>query len=133
MAKNLDDLIPSADDVMKKIALAEAEKAAESFRKHAQVEAEKKAEMARLAGPSGLSEDEKIQLAAKVIRRAIDSGRTEMLAEGPDRAACIACLAFSPNWPDFTPFQRTEIAPPLTLQQGSGASDPKRGLVQCAR
>ena len=35
--------------------------------------------MARLAGPSGLSEDEKVQLAAKVIRRAIDSGRTEML------------------------------------------------------
>lgn len=29
MAKNLDDLIPSADDVMKKIAIAEAEKAAE--------------------------------------------------------------------------------------------------------
>ena len=78
MAKNLDDLIPSADDVMKKIAIAEAEKAAESFRKHAEQEAQKKAEMERLAGPSGLSEEEKIQLAAKVIRRAIDSGRTEM-------------------------------------------------------
>src|SRR5271165_1420705 len=38
MAKNLDDLIPSANEVMKKIALAEAEKAAESFRKHAQAE-----------------------------------------------------------------------------------------------
>src|SRR5271157_2690791 len=79
MAKNLDDLLPSANEVMKKIALAEAEKAAESFRKHAQVEAEKNTEMARLTGPSGLSEEEKIQLAAKVIRRAIDSGRTEML------------------------------------------------------
>ena len=39
MPTNLDDLIPSADDVMRKIALAEAEKAAESFRKHAQAEA----------------------------------------------------------------------------------------------
>jgi hypothetical protein len=35
MAKNLDDLIQSAEDVMKKIALAEAEKATEAFRKHA--------------------------------------------------------------------------------------------------
>ena len=35
MAKNLDDLIQSAEDVMKKIAFAEAEKAAEAFRKHA--------------------------------------------------------------------------------------------------
>jgi hypothetical protein len=79
MTKNLDELIPSADEVMRKMALAEAEKAAEAFRKHAQVEAQKKAEIDRLAGPSGLSEEEKIQLAAKVIRRAIDSGRTEML------------------------------------------------------
>lgn len=78
MSKNLDDLIPSADDVMRKIALAEAEKAAESFRKHAQAEAEKKAEMARLAGPSGKSEQEKIQIAANVVRRAIASERTEM-------------------------------------------------------
>lgn len=60
MTTNPDDPIPSADDVMRRIAQAEAEKAAESFRKHAQVEAEKKAEMERLAGPSGLSEEEKI-------------------------------------------------------------------------
>jgi len=79
MAKNVDDLIPSADEVMKTIALAEAEKAAEAFRKHAQAEAEKKAEMARLAGPSGLSDEEKVEIAANVIRRAIASGRTEML------------------------------------------------------
>jgi len=79
MTKNLDDLLPSADEVMKKIALAESEKAAEAFRKHAAEEAQKKTEIERLAGPSGLSEQEKIELAAKVIRRAIDSGRMEML------------------------------------------------------
>ena len=67
MAKNVDNLIPSADEVMKTIALAEAEKAAEAFRKHAQAEAEKKAEMARLAGPSGLSDEEKVEIAANVI------------------------------------------------------------------
>jgi hypothetical protein len=79
MTTNIDDLIPSADQVMKTIATAEAEKAAEAFRKHAQEEAQKKAEMARLAGPSGKSEEEKIEIAARVIRRAIDSGRTEMI------------------------------------------------------
>jgi hypothetical protein len=79
MTKNLDDLLPSADEVMKKIALAESEKATEAFRKHAAEEAQKKAEIERLAGPSGLTEQEKVELAAKVIRRAIDSGRMEML------------------------------------------------------
>ena len=79
MTKNLDDLLPSADEVMKKIALAESEKAADAFRKHAAEEAQKKAEIERLAGPSGLTEQGKIELAAKVIRGAIDSGRTEML------------------------------------------------------
>lgn len=79
MAKTVDELLPTADEVMKKIAAAEAEKAAEAFRKHAQEEAQKKAEMERLARPSGLSEQEKIELAATVIRRAMDSGRTEML------------------------------------------------------
>lgn len=35
MTMNLDELIPSANEVMRKMALAEAEKAAEAFRKHA--------------------------------------------------------------------------------------------------
>ena len=48
MTKNLDELIPSADEVMRKMALAEAEKSAEAFRKHAQVEAQKKAKIDRL-------------------------------------------------------------------------------------
>jgi hypothetical protein len=79
MPKNLDDLIPAADEVMKKIALAEAEKAAESFRKHAEEEERRRAELARLAGPSGKSEEEKIEIAANVVKRALASGRTEML------------------------------------------------------
>lgn len=79
MATNLDDLLPSADQVMHQIAMAEAEKAAESFRKHAQEEAQKKAEMERLSKPSGLSEEEKVQIAAKVIKRAVASGNTEMM------------------------------------------------------
>ena len=79
MATNLDDLLPSADQLRQKIALAEAEKAAEAFRKHAEVEAQKKAEIERLAAPSGRTEEEKIQIAAKVIQRAIASGATEML------------------------------------------------------
>lgn len=79
MTMGLDDLIPSAEEVRRKIALAEAEKAAESARRHAEAEAQKKAEIERLGKPSGLSEKEKVELAAKVVKRAIDSGRTEML------------------------------------------------------
>jgi hypothetical protein len=79
MTANLDDLLPTADQLRKKIALAEAEKAEEAFRKHAEAEAQKKAEIERLAGPSGRTEEEKIQIAAKVIQRAIASGATEML------------------------------------------------------
>ena len=35
MATTVDDLLPTAKDLMKKLALAEAEKAAESARRHA--------------------------------------------------------------------------------------------------
>lgn len=78
MATNLDELLPSAQDVMKKIALKEAEKASEAMRKRAEAEAEQKAELERLSKPSGLSEEEKIKIAASVIQRAVTSGRTEL-------------------------------------------------------
>jgi len=78
MATNIDDLLPSADDVRKKIALKEAEKASEAMRQRAEAEAEQKAELERLSKPSGLSEEEKIKLAANVIQRALASGRTEI-------------------------------------------------------
>jgi hypothetical protein len=78
MATNLDDLIPSAADNMKKIALAEAEKASAYVRKQEVEAAEKKALLERLEKPSGVSDEERLNRAAAIIKRAVDNGLTEV-------------------------------------------------------
>src|SRR5215468_6750160 len=71
MATSLDDLIPSAADNMKKIALAEAEKASAYVRKQEVEAAEKKALLERLEKPSGVSDEER-------LKRAVDNGLSEV-------------------------------------------------------
>ena len=78
MATKPDELLPSAKDVMQKIALAEAEKASEEMRLRAQAEAEKKALIDQFSKPSGLSDDEAISRAVRIIERAVSSGLTEV-------------------------------------------------------
>ena len=73
-----DELLPSANDFMKKLALAEAEEATKHARKLAEAEDEKKALLDQLTKPSGLSDEEAIQRAIKVIERAVSNGRTEV-------------------------------------------------------
>ena len=74
----IDDLIPTANDIQKQAALKEAEKADEAARLQAAAEAEKRELIERLSKPSGLSEEEKVKLAATVIQRAVRSGLTEV-------------------------------------------------------
>ena len=71
MATSLDDLIPSAADNMKKIALAEAEKASAHLRKQEVEAAEKKALLERFEKPSGVSDEERLKRAAAIIKRAV--------------------------------------------------------------
>jgi hypothetical protein len=71
-------VVPSAKDVMQKIALAESEKASEEVRKRAREEAEKKALIERLSKPSGLSDEEVMKKAAAIIERAAKNGLTEV-------------------------------------------------------
>lgn len=78
MANALDDLLPSAADCKKKMAEAEAEKAAEYTRKQAAVEAEKNALLERLQQPSGVSDDERLRRAASLIKRAVSNGLMEI-------------------------------------------------------
>jgi len=78
MATTLDDLIPSAVDCRKKIALAEAEKASALARRQAAEEAEKKELLERFEKPSGVSEEERLKRAASIIQRAVDNGLTEV-------------------------------------------------------
>jgi hypothetical protein len=78
MAKKPDELLPSAKDIQQKIALAEAEKASEEARQHAQAEAEKKALVDQLTKPSGVSDEEAIARAIRIIERAAANGLTEV-------------------------------------------------------
>ena len=77
MAK-IDDLIPSAKEIQKQAALKEAQKADEHAKRLAAAEAEKRALIDKLSKPSGLSEEEKVQLASTVIQRAVRNGLTEV-------------------------------------------------------
>lgn len=78
MPNKLDELLPSASDLMEKVALAEAEEASKQAAKLAEAEAEKKALLDRLQKPSGISDDEAIERAIKIIERAVKNGRTEV-------------------------------------------------------
>jgi hypothetical protein len=78
MPTNIDELLPTAMDILRQSAQKEAEKAEEAGRHAAGAEAEKQELIERLSKPSGLSEDEKVKLAASVIQRAVRSGLTEV-------------------------------------------------------
>jgi hypothetical protein len=78
MPSNIDEVLPSAKDCMKKIALAEAEEAEKEVQKHAAAEAEKKALLDQLRKPSGVSDEERLKRAASIIKRAVDNGLTEV-------------------------------------------------------
>ena len=75
---NIDSLIPTAKDIQKQAALKEAELAEKEAKQHAAAEAEKRNLIERLSKPSGLSEDEKVKLAATVIQRAVRNGLSEV-------------------------------------------------------
>ena len=74
----IDDLIPSAKEIQKQAALKEAEKAEQYAKRQAAAEAEKLALIDKLSQPSGLTEDEKVQLASTVIQRAVRNGLSEV-------------------------------------------------------
>jgi hypothetical protein len=78
MAMKPDDLLPTAKDYMKKLALAEAEEASKQARQAAEAEAEKQAFFERLAKPSGVSDEEAIRRGVKLIERAVANGKTEV-------------------------------------------------------
>jgi len=73
-----DELLPKASDYMKKMALAEAEEASKQAAKHAEAEAEKKALVDHMRKPSGVSDEEGIRRAVKIIERAVSNGLTEV-------------------------------------------------------
>jgi len=78
MSVNIDELLPTAKDFMKKLALAEAEEAGKQARRDAEAEAERKALLDHLTKPSGVSDEEGIRRATKMIERAVNNGQSEV-------------------------------------------------------
>jgi hypothetical protein len=78
MSEKIDDLLPTAKEIRKQAAIKEAEKTDQAARAAAAAEAEKRALIEKLSKPSGLSEEEEVQLASSVIRRAVQNGLSEV-------------------------------------------------------
>jgi hypothetical protein len=102
MPVNIDELLPTAQDIQKQAANKEAEKAEEHAQRLAAVEAEKRALIERLSKPSGLSEDEKVKLASTVIQRAVRNGLSEVQVYRFPNSVCTdygrAINQMEPGW-----------------------------------
>lgn len=79
---------PTAKDVMKQIAVREAEKASAAMREANAAEAEKKALLEKFSKPSGVSDEERLARAAHIIKRAADNGLTEVQLGRYPNAIC---------------------------------------------
>jgi len=80
-AKAADDPLaglPTAKDVMKQIALREAEKASAAAREMNAADAEKKALMEKFSKASGVSDEDRLARAAAIVKRAANNGLTEV-------------------------------------------------------
>lgn len=95
-------ILPAAADVMKQIALKEAEKATAAMRETSAAEAEKTALLGRLSKPSGVSDEERLVRAAAIVRRAAANGMTEVLVGRFPNALCTdhgrAINQAEPGW-----------------------------------
>ena len=76
--EKLSKALPTAQEMMEKLALAEAEKASETARKQAAVEAENKGIIDKLLKPSGVSDEEALKRVGVMIERAVANGLTEV-------------------------------------------------------
>lgn len=70
--------IMSAQELRKKIALAQAEKASAAMKLKAAEEAEKEALLDKMRRPSGLSDDEIVEKASVIVDRAVENGLTSV-------------------------------------------------------
>ncbi|MGA7544589.1 MAG: hypothetical protein WBW08_01990 [Methyloceanibacter sp.] len=87
-AEKLSKGLPTAQEMMEKIALAEAEKASDYLRGQAEAEAEKKMLLEKITKPSGVSEEERTKRATAIIERAAANGLTEVLVYRFPNALC---------------------------------------------
>jgi hypothetical protein len=89
MRETIGGLLPTAQEIQRKVTVKQSETADECARRLAVTENEKRALIDRLRKPSGLSEDEKIKLASTVIQRAAQNGLTELQIYRFPNCLCI--------------------------------------------
>ena len=77
-ADKLSKGLPTAQEMMEKLALAEAAKADEAARRQAEAEAEKKLLLDKIIKPSGVSDEEAMKRVAAIVQRAVSNGLTEV-------------------------------------------------------
>ena len=80
--------LPTAQQAMEKLALAEAEKASAAARKQAELESEKKMLLEKITKPSGVSDEEALRRVAAIIERAVSNGLTEVQVYRFPNALC---------------------------------------------
>jgi hypothetical protein len=78
MTTAINDILPTAKECLRIAAEKEAEKHAEYLQQRKVVEAEKKALLGQLENPSGITDEERMQRASIIIKRAIGNGLTEV-------------------------------------------------------
>lgn len=78
MTTSIDDLLPSARSLAEKIALAQAEEAQRLLAQKKEADAERQAFIDQLSKPSGVSDEEGIRRAVRMIQRATDKGMTSV-------------------------------------------------------
>jgi hypothetical protein len=77
-ASNPLDVLPSAQDVVKEIALREAEKASAAMRDRSAGDVEKNELLEKFSKPSGVSDEDRLVRAAAIIKRAANNGLMEV-------------------------------------------------------
>ena len=76
MPQSLTDLLPNAKSLADRIARSQAEEAQRLEQQKKEADAEKKAFVDHLSEPSGISDEEGIRRALRIIERATDKGMT---------------------------------------------------------
>jgi hypothetical protein len=100
-ADELSSVWPPANELLEKIALAEAEKATDAAHKHAQAEAEKSDQLSKTLG---ISDEEVMKSAAALVEQAVRAGLTEVQVYRFPNTLCTdhgrAINQQEPGWED---------------------------------
>jgi hypothetical protein len=94
--------LPSAKEILQKLAASEAEKASEAARLRAALQAEKEALLEKLTKPSGVSDEEALKRVASIVDRAVSNGLLEVQVYRFPNDLCTdhgrAIIAREPGW-----------------------------------